>query len=368
MDKDIFADLPHHEGKARYSLIRAIRSALESQDRKPTGLEGEVSAEIAHRSGRSPQGFFLPHDAPVIEQRADTTASVTGLPIAWPDGFVDVLRAKLVVAAMGGRITSLTTQRGKLQIPVQTGATPVAWVAENANYGSFTNLTTTSIVFVPHTCLANTGISRVMKELGAPGFDQWVYDDLAKSIAVAIDAAALNGSGNAPTGIIPSTPATLTGYTLAADAANGGAPAYADLVGMEAVLTNANGDAPAEARLGWVTTPNGRSKLRRVDASSGNAGRFLWDKDRNTVLGYPAMATTNVPNNLVKGTSGATLSALIFGNWDDLFVNLFSAVDLLVNPYTLATSGYYQVSAYQEADVQFRRTASFVTALDMITT
>ena len=79
------------------------------------------------------------------------------------------------------------------------------------------------------------------------------------------------------------------------------------------------------------------------------------------------MATTNVPNNLTKGT-GTNLSALVFGDWRNLGINLFSAVDVVFNPYTITTSGYYAIYAYQECDVQVFRTTGFVIASGMITT
>ena len=122
---------------------------------------------------------------------------------------------------------------------------------------------------------------------------------------------------------------------------------------MEKTLGNANADAVAEPRIGWLTSPNGRSKLRRTDSSSGNAGQWCWDKNLNTILGNPAFATTNVPNNLTEG-SGTNLIALLCGEWSNVLVNLFKAVDILFNPYAQTTLGYFSINAYQECDVQVR--------------
>lgn len=208
-----------------------------------------------------------------------------------------------------------------------------------------------------------------MKDTEAPGFDEWLYADLAKQLAVNIDAVAIyGGSTNQPIGLLSTS--GITAYTLAADSGDGGAPAYADLVGMETAFANANGDSRADARIGWLTSPNGRSKLRRTDSStldSGTSGQWVWSKDDNTVLSYPAFATTNVPNTLTKG-SGTNLTALVIGDWTNLIVNLFDAVDILVNPFTITTSGYYQINAYQEADVQVARAAGFQLVKAMITT
>jgi HK97 family phage major capsid protein len=360
------------ETAQRYSIVRAVRRAMErgeSHGFHPDGLEGEVSREICRRSGKSPRGFYMPHEA-----RLDTTITGAGAAATvWPPRmFIDVLRAKLVIEALGGQITSLSVDKGVVQLPVQTAGTPVTWVSEGSNAASNTGLAVSSVTFTPHTALCNTGVSRFMKDVSAPGFDDWLYADLAKQIAVAVDAVALNGLGaasNQPLGILQ-TPNT-TSYTLAADTAgNGGAPAYLDLVMMEELLGNANADSRADARLGLCTSPNGRSKLRRTDSSAmvaGTSGQWCWPQLYNTVLGHPAAATTNVPNNFTKG-SGTGLTAMIFADWTNCIVNLFSAVDLLVNPFTITTLGYYSIYAYQEVDVQLARAAGFLVAGGMITT
>ena len=157
---------------------------------------------------------------------------------------------------------------------------------------------------------------------------------------MAVDAAAINGLGlasNQPLGLLQ-TPG-VPSYSLAADSGNGGVPAYADAVGMEEAAANLNADSEADARMGWLTSPNGRSKLRRTDSSaavSGTSGRWVWRDDQNTVISYPAMATTNVPSNTTKGAGPASPPRFtaIGGIWS---VNLFSAVDILYTPFTITS-------------------------------
>ena len=206
----LLGDLPHNgrSTKHRYSLHRALTSIAKKKDGvfQPDGLEGEVSAEIARSAGKKPTGFYLPLDAP-LEIRSDTLAARAG---SGSDElaaqlFIDVLRSKLVVAALGGRITTLAAERGKVQLPVQTGATPTAWVAEGAAAPSVGALAVGSVTFTPNTILANTGVSRKLMDTFAPGFDTWLYGELGKDIALAIDLGAINGQGsvsNQPTGLM----------------------------------------------------------------------------------------------------------------------------------------------------------------------
>jgi HK97 family phage major capsid protein len=369
----VLQEMQAAEGR-RYSLERAIRSALRrsSQGHRPDGFEREVSDEIAIRRRRAPRGWYVPLGAPMPERRIDDTTAGTGaVQTVWPPRlFIDVLRAKLVVAALGGRVTTFSAARGKVQVPVQTAPHATAWVVESASPGANTSLTVGSVTFVPHTIAVQTGVTRWMDDVGAPGFIEWLYDDLAKSIAVAVDAAAINGTAanNQPIGLLNA--AGVPAFTLTADTGNGGAPSYFDCCNMEQAAANLNADAPADAVMGWLTSPNGRSKLRRTDISgafSGTSGRPVWDDELNTVIGSRAMATTNCPSNLTKGT-GTALSALIFGDWRDLAVNLFDAVDVLLNPYAITTSGFYGLYAYQEVDVQVLRPNSFQVCHAMVTT
>jgi HK97 family phage major capsid protein len=367
----VLAEMQARE-KRTYSIFRAIVAAKSNASgaHTPDGFEGEVSAEIARRSGRSPRGWFLPHSAPIPERRAnDTTTTGAGAAqTIWPGQFVDVLRSKLVVAALGGRITALSAEKGQVKLPVQTQQHAAAWVSEGSAAGANTALAVSSVTFVPHTILVNTGVSRFMSDLYAPGFMDWLYDDLGKSIAVSVDQAAIAGQSgnNQPVGLLY---AGLPTYALAADSGNGGAPSYADAVGMELAAALANADSEADAAMGWLTSPAGRSKLRRTDSSnldSGTSGQWVWDKNRNSILGYPALATTNVPSNLAKGT-GTNLSPLVYGNWRDLVVNLFDAVDVVFNPFAVTSSGFYGLYAYQEVDVQIRRSAAFQVVNAMVT-
>ena len=102
------------DGELRdFSLVRAIAGAagIAIDD----GRERELSAELQQRSGRKPQGFFVPlsvfHEP--VEQRVITT----GLPAGGPGSniietsllagqFIDRLRAKMRVRQLGARVIS----------------------------------------------------------------------------------------------------------------------------------------------------------------------------------------------------------------------------------------------------------------------
>jgi hypothetical protein len=78
--------------------------------------------------------------------------------------------------------------------------------------------------------------------------------------------------------------------------------------------------------------------------------------------------TNAVPSNLVKGTSGAVCSALIFGNFADLLIGMWGSLDIMVDPYTGGTAGTVRVIALQDVDVAIRNVESFATMVDALTT
>ena len=128
------------------------------------------------------------------------------------------------------------------------------------------------------------------------------------------------------------------------------------------------GDSDPEARIAWLTSPQGRSKFRRTGVLGGTAAP-CWEchDGRETMLGYPAASTTLVPANETMG-SGTALTSLILGNMRDVIIHLFSAVDILVNPFTQSVDGSVTISAFQDIDVGFLHAYSFVRMDGIVTT
>ena len=90
-------------------------------------------------------------------------------------------------------------------------------------------------------------------------------------------------------------------------------------------------------------------------------------EDPGQLAGYPMASTNLVPSNLSKGT-GNNLSALIFGNFNDLLLGYWSEFDLLVNPYesTAYAKGNVQVRGMLTMDVAVRHPESFAAITDLI--
>ncbi|MFD2451791.1 phage major capsid family protein [Ideonella paludis] len=74
-------------------------------------------------------------------------------------------------------------------------------------------------------------------------------------------------------------------------------------------------------------------------------------------------------SNLTKGTANGICSELIFGNWLELLIAEWGALEIAINPYdsTLFKSGDVVIRAIQTADVGVRHGASFSVMSDALT-
>jgi HK97 family phage major capsid protein len=353
--------LPHHLPGARYSIGRAISRLV--QGRPLDGLEAEVSAEIERRFPRKTpikggSGVHIPWDVSVSSRALDTTAGA-GAIVPRTDYLIDVLRAKLVVARLGAVFLPDLTGYGSLQMPRKSATATVTYSADNAGPAAQSNMTIPSSVNInPTTLGAYTDVSRRYATLSFESAEALVIDDISTAIAHEIDRAALNGSGvsNQPTGLFMNS--SVPSFPLGV---NGAPPTYIAVVGLETALGNAN----ADVGLGFLTSPNGRSILRRTEKIA-TSGRLVWDND-NTVLGYVAEVSASVPNNITKGTSTG-LSAAVLGNFGDMVIGAWGPPTLVVNPYLQSSTGNIRITMLTDFGVALRHEASFAILPDIVTT
>ncbi len=339
-----------------YSLRRAL--AQHTEQRVVTGLEGEISQDIARSMG-SPKGFFMPWDFKVrgkhkLKRRDFTTTTGTGaVGVTVESTFIELLRNKMVTDELG--ITVEHNLKGKYAKPRQNAASSYSHIGEGSN-ATGSNPTFDQVNFVPKTSVVQVNISR--KSLFEMSIDaeQAVESDMLKVLAIGLDADVLAGDGTGadPTGIIYDPNATV--ITLAADTGNGAEMSFADALAFETALANANADRGSMA---WVTTPGVRGKLKATPKINGSQvyPEFVWNNDE--INGYKALVTNQMPKNLTKGTS-SNLASIIFGNWEDAVLALWGGIDILVNPYINASSGAIQYNLYQEMDTQRMHSNSFV--------
>ena len=346
----------------RYSLVRAIRAAA-AGDWRGAELEREASEAVARQVGRQPQGFFVPGEWQEKRDLTVGTPSAGGYTVSTDlaaGSFIEMLRNKLMVRAAGATILSNLT--GDLAIPKQTGGATAYWLAESGS-PSESAPAFGQVLLQPKTVGAYSDISRKLLKQSSIDVENFVRNDLSMTLALAIDAKALHGSGssNEPTGI-----ASTIGIGSVAGGTNGLAPTWAHLVALETEVATDNADV---GRLAYMTNAKVRGKLKGTPRTATYGDIMIWEPTAgNTpVNGYPVHVTNQVSSTLTKGSSSGVCSAIFFGNWADLVVGMWGVLDLLVDPYTGSTAGTVRVVALQDVDIAVRNAQSFAAMLDALT-
>ena len=270
--------------------------------------------------------------------------------------FIDILVAQMKVMAMGS--TVLTDLQGNIAIPRATAGSTGYWVAENGA-PTESQQAFDQVALTPKTAGAFVDYSRRLLLQSSIAVEAFVRMDIARTIALLIDLAAIAGTGasNQPRGIL-----NTSGIGSVAGGTNGLAPTWDNIVDLESAVANAN--APTGS-LGYLTNTKVRGRLKRTQQFSGTNGMPIWQG--NELNGSRAEVSNQVPSNLTKGTSSGVCSAIIYGNWSDLLIGMWGGLDVMVDPYTGSSAGTKRVVALQDVDVSVRYAASFSSMQDALT-
>jgi len=339
----------------KFNLCRAI-DACGSRNWSKAGFEAECSGEISKRLGRleaDQNRFFVPLELQQRENRTaiedlayslmkrDLTAgtgSAGGFLVETTNvGFIDLLRNRSVVMAMGAR--RLTGLQGNVAIPKQTVAASVTWLANEGSTITEGQQTFAQVALTPKTVGGYTEISRLLLLQSNPSAEGLVMADLSAIVGLAVDLAALTGSGASgqPTGVINT--AGIGGVT-------GTSIAYAGIVEFQTDVATGNA---LTGNCGFVATPVVAGLLKQRVKFTSTASP-IWDGqllDAN-VDGYRGLASNQVPTG-----------DLLFGDFGQIVIGEWGVLELEVNPYANFQAGIVGVRALYSLDVGVRIPAAF---------
>lgn len=330
-----------------YSVARAIerRAASMKGEGVFDGLEAEASAAIAKRRGVAAQGFFIPVEitqgAPEKRNLVAGTTTAGGFTVPTDLGLpiIELLRNRAVVASLGAQV--ITGITGNVAIPRQTGAATASWLSETAQV-SKTNQTFGQLALTPKRLAARSGYSLQLLRQSSIAVEGFIRNDQASVLAIAIDLAAIQGTGSSgqPTGIVNTS--GIGSFTF------GGAPTYAKYIEAIAAMLSANSLAGMPAFLG---SPSSWTKGKTTTRDTGS-GVFIIGAD-NTVDGYRWAPSNHLPSN-----------RLILGDFSQLIIAYFGEPDVVVDPFTNADLGVVNVTTNHFVDIGVRQAASFVVSTD----
>lgn len=331
------------EIRSRFSLSRAVAGVAGLG--VDWGFEREVQGELAKRAGRAAQGLYIPMEC--MEKRVLTTTAGAELVSTdhRPDQYINALVANSVVRGLGARVLSGLV--GNIDIPRETDSPAIGWVAENAaltpDDANFDKVSLT-----PKHAGAMSEWSRNMLMQASPDVEALLRQMLARNLALAIDRAAILGGGaNEPDGVLSTVGIQTHAYAT-------------DLFTSNAVAIGKADVENVGARRAFLTTPGVREIcLKELDANKLPVGVGP------IFHGEPVTFSNQVPTTLGAGTE----HGLIYGDWSELLIGIWSEIDILVNPYeaTAYSKGNISIRAMATVDTAVRNPKAFVSIEDVTT-
>ena len=328
----------------RFSLLRAINAMANPTDRRAqeaAKFEFEAS-EAAQRSyGQTAQGIMLPDEVLRNWNQRDLSAGSDGDLIGQDyraGDFIDVLRNNSAVMPLATMLNGLS---GDVKIPRKTAAASAAFISSEGGAAGESELTVGNVSMSPKSLGAFTDITRQLMIQSSIDVENLVRNDLAASMAIAIDDAALEGSGSSgnPTGI------TNTSGINSVSLSSAAAPTFAEMVSME---TAVRVDNALLGDLAYIVHPTNYGTLKTTEKAS-NTAQFVAVNDE--INGYRAVVSPQL-----------TANNYVFGNFNDLLIGMFGGLDIVVDPYTSSSSGTVRIVALQSVDVAVRHAVSFCAA------
>jgi HK97 family phage major capsid protein len=339
--------------KRNYSLVRAIQAA-DAKDWSKAGFELEVSKELAKKQSRQPKGFFVP-DFGWQTRTVSTAAGATfgaGSNIVPEDyrgdRFIDALISTSILGQVGA--TVLNGLQGNVAIPKISTSTAAAFIAEGGSVGN-SEPDFAQVTMTPKLLANKVAVTRELMIQSDPSVEQLIRNNMVRIFAAKIDNVALKGGGsNEPTGIL--------GTSGIGDVESGGTSGNANLTygNVVDIMTEVSQDNALLGNLRWVTHPAVVGKLMQTLVAASTDSRMIMSGP-DSLMGYPVVQTTQAPSS--------SPYSLIFGNFSDLYIGFFSALDVLVDPYGSAGTATTNLYFYQDMDIAVAHAESFAAAQDV---
>lgn len=327
-------------------LVRALDPKASAADREAAAFEFDCSRAAEKQYEKSARGAIVPAD--VLAGRAFNAGGAANTPAGAQTGaqlvgnttlfgsFIDTLRnrttAMRLATVMGGLV-------GTVDIPKKTQNGQAYWLGEGQD-AQETGMAIGQIAFSPKTLAAFSEVTRRLLMQSTPDAEALMRSDLMDAIGQAIDVAYYYGTGSEyqPKGLLNYS--GINGQVFA----NGMAPTFAELVGMETQIATDNADV---SNMAYVANAKfrGHAKTAVKFASAGSA--TIWEQG-GTVNGY----RTEITNQIQDGQ-------VFFGNFKDSIIALWGGLDVTVDPYSLSKSGGTRIVVFQDCDMNLRRLESF---------
>lgn len=247
----------------------------------------------------------------------------------------------MLVKQMGAKVMS--GLHSDVAIPKQTGGATTFWVSEGRS-PEHSEQAFAQVTLSPKSIAAYTDFTRKLVLQSSPDIENLVRSDLATVIALEIDRAAISGRGIGaePLGILNTT--GIGNVTFDDD----DPISWGKIVDLESLIAAGNADI---GTLGYLCNASIRGILKQTEKAEGTA-QFVWESSSELGFGYLNGYRVGTTNQIPADT-------ILFGNFADLIIGQWGVLDVLVDPYTLGTSGGIRIRVMQDVDIAVRHAESF---------
>jgi HK97 family phage major capsid protein len=364
----------------RYSFARALRISAgmhrsgggDFTREKFDGIEKEVHDECDRRLGsraeRHEGGVLVPWRlrdlgedlatrAGVLRGRAQGATVTGGGAELVPEDvgeLIDLLRPASAVYGAGAKI--ITGLSAPVAYPKKTQGLTGYWSSENPPTPvPFSEMQWAIQMLSPRTMMCATFLPRQLLIQASIDMEQEAKQDMVNTIGEMLDKGSLFGSGTGGSVLgIFNTPGVQVSDAL------GGIATFKDYLAMiakAATATKQNNLGPRS----WLTTVEYAGALAGTPKESGFPV-YLWPTDpgtidESTLVGFKARSSVQMATDL---GAGGDEHGLLFGPFSQAVFGLFGAVEVIVDPYTLARSGQIAITYFQLADFMLRYPEAFV--------
>lgn len=329
------------EIRSKFGLGRAIAGACGLA--VDWGFEREVQPELAKRAGKAPQGIYIPTELFEVRAANSNSNPAGGYLIGTdhrPELYVSALVAASVTRMMGATVLNGLT--GNLEIPTEASAPAIGWVADNQTLGS-DDAEFGSIGLSPKHAGALSEWSRNMILQASPDVEQLMRSMLARDLALAIDLAAINGGGTGePDGVLQTDGIQTQAYATSLFHTAAEMIAKADIANV------------ATAKRSFLSTNTVKKiAMKALDGNKLPIGVGKIFHDEATTFSNQVPATLG---------GGGNEHGLIYADWSELLIGIWSEIDILANPFETAAynKGNVKIRAMATMDCNLRHPAAFV--------
>jgi HK97 family phage major capsid protein len=336
----------------RFSISKALREANPAMGGgKLTGVEKEIhemGVEESRAAGVATPAdtvFSLPLSMLRASQQTVTQDSGSyggALVQNQAPRMVEPLRPRLVFEDLGA--TFLTGLSGG-NIPLVVGNDfTMEFLAEGAAITPHKK-TFAGPTLAPKRAGGAVDVSNQLLLQSSLDVESMIMNGLVNGFRQLLHSACINGAGGvAPLGLLSVVGVNASAQT-AADAAS-----WASVVELQALIEE---DNATEQSLGYLLHPKLKAALKQITKDAGS-GRFLYEA--GLIDGVKAVSSSLVP---VLDASGTDVFPLIYGDFSQMTIGQWGAINVSINPYSADLSNSVRLVLNTHADMQIANPKAF---------